>query len=265
MEANDLGGRRRLRSEGGHDLGRHAALLSRGGASARRGRAVPELRGAGEALLADTRRARAAHRHRLEHEPRLSAGGRVERAPLPADRDARHRSRLDDEDRRGQRRSGRRARRSQKTARWRSAAATAATPRSFRFTFSSAKAWSRGATTARCASTATSASMATPARSEVEVVRAVLDGRADAGAIGSPFWAGGAQRAPGAGGRAGRDLDVAALQSLHVHGAARSRPGTGAAVRRGPVSEMSYDNPEPPCRARRRRAPALGGAAPRWL
>jgi ABC-type phosphate/phosphonate transport system substrate-binding protein len=44
-----------------------------------------------------------------------------------------------------------------------------------------------GRTTARCASTAMSASMAI-GRSEVEVVRAVLDDRANAGAIGSPFW-----------------------------------------------------------------------------
>ena len=54
------------------------------------------------------------------------------------------------------------ARRSQETARWRSAAATAAMRRSCRFTFWSARAWSRGGTTGRCASTAMSANMAIP-------------------------------------------------------------------------------------------------------
>ena len=43
------------------------------------------------------------------------------------------------------------------------------------------------------------------------VVRAVLDGRADAGAIGSPFLEDGARRATGAGGRIDGNLDVAAL------------------------------------------------------
>ena len=47
--------------------------------------------------------------------------------------------------------------------------------------------------------------------SEVDVVRAVLDGRADAGAIGSPFWNAVRSRAPGAGRCADRDLDLAAL------------------------------------------------------
>ena len=78
--------------------------------------------------------------------------------------------------------------------------------------------------------------------SEAEVVRAVLDGRADAGAIGSPFWSALRSRALGARGRAERDLDVAALQSLHVHGPARSRPVVGARFAEA-LCEMSYDNP----------------------
>ena len=67
--------------------------------------------------------------------------------------------------------------------------------------------------------------------SEVEVVRAVLDGRADAGAIGSPFWKAveTGQLVPQ--GALTSDLDVAALQSLHVHRSARFRPGARAAVR----------------------------------
>src|SRR6266436_259795 len=73
--------------------------------------------------------------------------------------------------------------------------------------------------------------------SEAEVIRAVLEG--------------GAQRAPGARRRAHRDLDLAALQPLHVHGSARSRPVIGAAVRRSPVRH-ELRQPEPPCRARRR-------------
>ena len=79
--------------------------------------------------------------------------------------------------------------------------------------------------------------------SEVDVVRAVLDGRADAGAIGSPFWKTVRSRASGAGRRA----------------APRSgprRPTITACSRRGPISTprwsrqfaealfgMSYDNP----------------------
>jgi hypothetical protein len=54
-ESNNLVGRRSLRSEGGHDLGRYATLLSRGGASSHRGRAVPELRGAGKRPLGRAR------------------------------------------------------------------------------------------------------------------------------------------------------------------------------------------------------------------
>jgi phosphonate transport system substrate-binding protein len=72
--------------------------------------------------------------------------------------------------------------------------------------------------------------------SEAEVVRAVLDGRADAGAIGSPFWQA-VHRASGAARRAERNLDVAALQSLHVHRPARFRPGSRAAVRRCAVRD----------------------------
>ena len=100
--------------------------------------------------------------------------------------------------------------------------------------------------------------------SEAEVVRAVLDGRADAGAIGSPFWSALRSRALGARGSAERDLDVAALQSLHVHGPARSRPVVGASIRRSLVRDELQQS-EPPYRARSRRPPPLGGAAPRWL
>ena len=48
------------------------------------------------ALLAGARRLDAAHRHRLEHQSRLSAGRLLERSSLPTDRDARYGSRLDD-------------------------------------------------------------------------------------------------------------------------------------------------------------------------
>ena len=67
--------------------------------------------------------------------------------------------------------------------------------------------------------------------SEVEALRAVLDGRADAAAIGSPFWDRVRSGAARAGGRAHRDLDLAAVQSLHVHGAARiSTPNSAGAT-----------------------------------
>ena len=54
-----------------------------------------------------------------------------------------------------------------KIARWRSVVATAAMPRSCRFTFWSAKAWLRGGTIARFASTVTSASTAIPAQARL--------------------------------------------------------------------------------------------------
>ena len=140
------------------------------------------------ALLACARRAAAAHRHRMEYEPRLSAGRCMERPSLPTDRDARHRSRLDDQDRRGDRGSGRHACRSQRTVRWRSAAATAAMPRSSRFIFWSARAWLEGKDYRTLRFNSDVGKHGDTGTSEVEVVRAVLDGRADAGAIGSPFW-----------------------------------------------------------------------------
>jgi alkylation response protein AidB-like acyl-CoA dehydrogenase len=87
-EPDNLGGCSRVRSEGGDDLGRHATLLPRGSASTRRGRAVPELRGAGNRPVGGARRSRAAHRHRVEYEPRISAGRHMERPYLPTDRDA---------------------------------------------------------------------------------------------------------------------------------------------------------------------------------
>ena len=63
--------------------------------------------------------------------------------------------------------------------------------------------------------------------SEVEVVRAVLDGRADAGAIGSPFWNAVRSRAPGAGRRA------------DVRSGPR-RPTIIACSRRGPISTRRW-------------------------
>jgi hypothetical protein len=51
-----------------------------------------------------------------------------------------------------------------------------------------------------------------------------------------------AQRAPGTGGRVGRDPDVAALQSLYVHRSTRVRLGFGAKLRSN-TARMSYDNP----------------------
>ena len=53
--------------------------------------------------------------------------------------------------------------------------------------------------------------------SEVEVVRAVLDGRADAGAIGSPFWKTVRAERLVPEGALTEIWIVAALQSLHVH------------------------------------------------
>jgi len=48
------------------------------------------------ALLAGDRGSDAANRHSLEHQSRLSAGRFLEQPSLPANRNARHRSRLDD-------------------------------------------------------------------------------------------------------------------------------------------------------------------------
>ena len=78
--------------------------------------------------------------------------------------------------------------------------------------------------------------------SEVEVVRAVLDGRAEAGAIGSPFWKTV---------RAERLVPEGALTEIwtsppYNHCMFTSRPDLDPAVERrfaGALSGMSYDNP----------------------
>ena len=100
--------------------------------------------------------------------------------------------------------------------------------------------------------------------SEVEVVRAVLDGRADAGAIGSPFWKTV---------RAERLVPEGALTEIwtsppYNHCMFTARPDldpcAGATFRRGAFRDelrQSY----PPRGARRRGSPPLGGAAPRRL
>ena len=100
--------------------------------------------------------------------------------------------------------------------------------------------------------------------SEVEVVRAVLDGRADAGAIGSPFWNTVRSEQPGARRRPSRDMVLAGLQPLHVHGTARSRPRAGAAVcRRARSHELRQPGASPD--PRRRRTSALAAASRGWL
>src|ERR1700678_515432 len=114
--------------------------------------------------------------------------------------------------------------------------------------------------------------------SEVEVVRAVLDGRADAGAIGTPFWKTvqtthllpgrrrgnwysileeGTDPASGSGGCANRDLDVTSVQSLHVYCPTRSRPGIGQRVRGSSIrNELRHS--KPPGGAGSRRSAPLG-------
>ena len=62
------------------------------------------------------------------------------------------------------------------------------TPRFSRFIFWRVKAWSRGSTTSTLRFNSDLGKHGDTGTSEAEVVRAVLDGRADAGAIGSPFW-----------------------------------------------------------------------------
>ena len=68
------------------------------------------------------------------------------------------------------------------------AAETADTQRFCPFTFWSSKACARAGTTATLRFNSDLGKHGDTGTSEVEVVRAVLDGRADAGAIGSPFW-----------------------------------------------------------------------------
>ncbi len=100
--------------------------------------------------------------------------------------------------------------------------------------------------------------------SEVEVVRAVLDGRADAGAIGSPFW----RKL-----RSERLVPEGALTEIwtsppYNHCMFTARPDLEPLLEQRFVealSGMSYDNPKPPRRARCRGAPPLGVAAPRWV
>ena len=129
-----------------------------------RGRAVPELRGAGRRPPRLARRAAAAHRHRMEYEPRFYPGRCLERPPLPAYRDARYRRGLDDQDRRGNRRAGGQACRSQEPH------SGARQPRQRPCgdpsgLFSAARGNGRGeGLPRRCASTPTSASTATPAQ-----------------------------------------------------------------------------------------------------
>ena len=99
--------------------------------------------------------------------------------------------------------------------------------------------------------------------SEVEVVRAVLDGRADAGAIGSPFWK--TVRAErlvpeGALTKSGRRRPTITACSRHV----RILIHRWGAVRRGSFRDELRQS-EPPRRARRRGSASLGGAAPRRL
>jgi phosphonate transport system substrate-binding protein len=79
-------------------------------------------------------------------------------------------------------------------------------------------------------------------RSEAEVVRAVLDGRADAGAVGSPFW----QAL-----RSGRLVPEGALVEIwtsepYNHCMFTARPDLDPSLERRfaeALSEMSYDNP----------------------
>ena len=69
--------------------------------------------------------------------------------------------------------------------------------------------------------------------SEVEAMRAVLDGRADAAVDRQSVLGPGEGGTARAGGRARRDLDVAAVQPLHVHAPGRARARVAGAIRRG--------------------------------
>ncbi len=199
----------------------HAKVLSRGGASARRGRAVPELRGAGSALLASPG----------DPSPRIDIAWNTNLAYLQADEWSGHRCRpiamrdtdlawttkivavsggpvtglADLRDRTlalGSRDSGHAAILPVHFLA-RQGLVEGQDYRTLRFNSDIGKHGDTGT-------------------SEAEVVRAVLDGRADAGAIGSPFWNAVRSERLVPTGRAERDLDVAALQSLHVHRPTRS-------------------------------------------
>ncbi len=79
--------------------------------------------------------------------------------------------------------------------------------------------------------------------SEVEVIRAVLDGRADAGAVGSPFWAGVIDQ---------RIVPAGALREIwssppYSHCMFTARPGLDEAICRrfaDALYAMSFDNPK---------------------
>ena len=108
-----------------------------------------------------------------------------------------------------------------KIARFRLAAETAAMPRFYRSTFWSAKAWLRDGTIARFASTAmleTRRYRRERGRGRSRGARRPRRCRRDR----QSFLENGARRATGAGGRIDGNLDVAALQSLHVHVTSRS-------------------------------------------
>ena len=100
--------------------------------------------------------------------------------------------------------------------------------------------------------------------SEVEVVRAVLDGRADAGAIGSPFWKTV---------RAERLVPEGALTEIwtsppYNHCMFTSRPDLDPSLERRFARSSFRDElrqSHPPRSARRRGSASLGGAAPRRL
>ena len=132
---------------------------------------------------------RAAHRHRLEYQPRLSPGRCMERAALPADRDARHRSRLDDQDRRGRPEApistlaG-----SQRIVPSRSGSRDSGHAAILPVHFLEREGLAEGRDYRSLRFDSDVGKHGDTGRSEVDVVRAVLDGRADAGAIGSPFW-----------------------------------------------------------------------------
>ena len=204
-----------------------------------------------EALLAAPGEPAAAHRHRVEHEPRVlqadaGARGGAGRSPCatPISGWMTKIVAVTGRARTQARRSPRsHARAGQPRQRSRGHPA--------RSISSSARGWSRDRTTDRCASTPTSASTATRARARSRsCARCSTAGRCRRDR--QPVLESGAQRAARAGRGADGDLDVAALQSLHVHGA---RPistlrWSGSSPRR--CSAMSYDNPTiVPCSRRK--------------
>ena len=97
--------------------------------------------------------------------------------------------------------------------------------------------------------------------SEVEVVRAVLDGRADAGAIGSPFWKTvRAERLVPEGG-----LTEVWTSPPYNHCMFTSRPDLDPSLERTLRRSTFGDElrqSHPPCSARRRGSPSLGGTTP---